>query len=257
VGLRFVDGRGEVVEWSGEKDAELLRAGRVSLGLLGMLTSITLRVLPAFRLLALRSCMPIESCLDQLDELIAQHAYLDFYWYPRRDEADVRAKDPTMLTADDVPASRERRVGWMRDVIPNTRTLKFNEMEYAVPRLAGPECFRAVRRRIKERHRRTVAWRVLYRTVAAEDAYLSPSFERDSVTISIHQNAHLPYREFFTDIEPIFRSYDGRPHWAKINTLRPDELRELYPRWEDFSAIRNFHDPQGRFLNRYFRELFE
>ena len=143
----------------------------------------------------------------------------------------------------------------MREIIPHERTLKFNEMEYALPREGGPDCFGAVRARVLERHRREVAWRVLYRTVAAEDAYLSPSFGRDTTTISVHQNAHLPFREFFADIEPIFRDFGGRPHWAKLNTLAPREVAALYPRWSDFCALRQRLDPDGVFLNEYLRRL--
>jgi FAD/FMN-containing dehydrogenase len=256
-GMRLVTGEGKVVEWSTEAEPELMRAARISLGLLGISTSVTLRVLPAFRVHEQRLCMPIEACLARLTEFMTQHAYFDFYWYPRRDEAGLRLRNPTALEPGDVEGSQTERVGWMRDILPHNRELKFNEMEYAVPRDAGPECFRAVRERIRERHLQEVGWRVLYRTVAAEDAYLSPSYGRDSVTISVHHNAHLPFEAYFSDIEPIFQSFDGRPHWAKLHTLKRQQLQELYPMWETFSDIRRHYDPDGRFLNDYLRELFE
>jgi hypothetical protein len=47
------------------------------------------------------------------------------------------------------------------------------------------------------------------------------------VTISLHQNATLPYRDYFEDIEPMFRAYAGRPHWGKKHTLRAGEPRPL------------------------------
>jgi hypothetical protein len=105
------------------------------------------------------------------------------------------------------------------EIIPRHRDLKFDEMEYSVPFAAGPACFQEVRKRIKERHRKHVGWRVLYRTVAADDIYLSGNFQKDTVTISLHHNAGLPYWEFFRDIEPIFRAHDGIPHWAKKHTV--------------------------------------
>ena len=74
-------------------------------------------------------------------------------------------------------------------------------------------------RRVKDKHRGTVGWRVLYRTIAPDDAFLSPAYGRDTVTISLHQNAGLPYWDYFRDIEPIFRAHDGRPHWGKKHTL--------------------------------------
>lgn len=67
-----------------------------------------------------------------------------------------------------------------------------------------------------DRHRHQVAWRVLYRPIAADDASLSNAYGKDIVAITIHQHATLPYREYFDDIEKILQSYGGRPHW--VNT---------------------------------------
>ncbi len=52
------------------------------------------------------------------------------------------------------------------------------------------------------------------------------------MTISLHQNNTLPYEEYFEDIEPIFLSYGGRPHWGKKHTLEAGQLRPLYPEWD-------------------------
>jgi FAD/FMN-containing dehydrogenase len=147
------------------------------------------------------------------------------------------------------------QVGWSYEVLSKERSLKFDEMEYALPAEAGPECFQEVRKRVKARHRKSVGWRVLYRTVAADDAYLSPAYQRDSVTISLHQNASLPFWEYFKDIEPIFLDYGGRPHWAKKHTLRAEQLSRLYPMWDRFLEIRRRVDPEGVFLTPYLRKL--
>jgi FAD/FMN-containing dehydrogenase len=81
------------------------------------------------------------------------------------------------------------------------------------------------------------------------------AYERPTATISLHQNATLPFREFFADVEPIFRAYGGRPHWGKQHSLRAADLRPLYPAWDDFLEIRRQMDPAGVFLNAYLREL--
>ncbi len=93
-------------------------------------------------------------------------------------------------------------------------------------------------------------------TVAADDAFLSNAYGRRTVTLSIHQDGALPYREFFQDVEPIFWSYGGRPHWGKIHTLGAAQLRDLYPEWERFLAIREQLDPTGCFLNLHLRDVF-
>jgi FAD/FMN-containing dehydrogenase len=144
--------------------------------------------------------------------------------------------------------------GFAIDVLPKERDLKFDEMEYALPIEAGPECFMVIRKMIKERFRKTVAWRVLYRTIQADDFYISPCYGRDTVTISLHQNAGFPFMEFFRTIEPVFRDFGGRPHWGKKHTLQSKEISSLYPKWNNFLEIREKMDPHGVFLNEHLKK---
>lgn len=255
IGIRLVTASGEPLEISG---GDLLRAARVSLGAFGIVTAVTMRLVPAFRLHRIERCMPLRECLDNLDGLIAGNRNFDFYWYPRRDDVKIRTMNPVTDDRSDieiVDGSYEEIVGWSGAVLPRVRELRFHEMEYAVPAEAGPECFAEVRRRVRERHLKTVAWRVLYRTVAADDALLSPAQGRATVTISLHQNQSLPYLGFFTDIEPIFQAYDGRPHWGKVHTLRGEGLLSRYPDAERWLRIRRELDPSGIFLTRYLSGL--
>jgi L-gulonolactone oxidase len=92
--------------------------------------------------------------------------------------------------------------------------------------------------------------------VAADDLWLSPAHGRATVTLSVHQGAGLPFEACFADAEAVFWNHGGRPHWGKWHSCGPRRLAELYPRWEDFHAVRREVDPQGRFLNRYLKELF-
>lgn len=95
----------------------------------------------------------------------------------------------------------------------------------------------------------------MYRTVAADDAYLSPHYGRDSVTISLHHNAGLPFEAYFKDLEPIFRAYGGRPHWGKKHYLTAKELAPLYPELSRYLEIRKNMDPDGLFLNHHVKQL--
>jgi FAD/FMN-containing dehydrogenase len=257
-GVRMVDGRGEIVEKSMEEDPDFLNAARVSLGALGIFTEVSLRLLPAYRLHRREWCARIDQCMENLDALIAENRNFDFYWYPRSDLARLRTLNEASEKPKEIPYARlvKEWGGPAGEVIARVRAIKFAEMEYALPAEAGPECFREVRRRVKERHRKIVAWRVLYRTVAGDDAYLSTAHARNTVTISLLQNAALPFEEYFNDIEPVFRSYGGRPHWGKHHNLRAKELKEIYPMWDAFLRIRERMDPGKVFLNRYLRDLF-
>jgi FAD/FMN-containing dehydrogenase len=102
-----------------------------------------------------------------------------------------------------------------------------------------------------------VGWRVLYRTVAADDALLSGAHGRATATISMHHNASLPHDVFFRDIEPYLIRYGGRPHWGKKHYQTAGKLKQLYPRWDDFQQIRRSMDPAGVFMNHYLRTIFE
>ncbi len=277
-GLRLVDAEGAVQEISEQGDAELLRAARVSLGMLGVLSAVTLRVQPAYRLHERVWGEPVAVTLERLDERITGNTRFEFFWFPATDETECKTLNPTDRPPDGpspdaaavpsltlaptapgaaprAPVARER-VGWSARVIPSVRVRKFNEMEYAIPAQAGPECFRLVRKRMLDRHP-DVVWPVEYRTLAADDAWLSPAYGRATVTISIHQDARLSFRAFFDDIESIFRAHDGRPHWGKIHNVRATDLRASYPMWDAFAAHRARLDPSARFLNDYLRTLFD
>jgi FAD/FMN-containing dehydrogenase len=253
--VRLVTAEGDVKEYSAAGNPELLRALRVSLGSLGVFTALRLRLVPAYRLHERIRRAAVEECLERLADEITAHRHFEFFWLPSKDVCEIKTLDPTDAMPSDLRDRPYERIGWSPHVIPSVRDVKFFEMEYAVPAEHGPECFRAVRARMQERHG-SVVWPVEYRTLAPDDAYLSNANGRDTVTLSVHQDGRLPYREFFEDVEPIFWSCGGRPHWGKIHALRARELRDLYPDWERFLEIRQELDPEGRFLNLHLRELF-
>ena len=149
----------------------------------------------------------------------------------------------------------KRRAYWSHDAFPSDRNVRFNEMEYAVPADKGPDCIREV-----GEHMRKCGVNFLfpleYRYVAADDAWLSPFYKRDSVTISVHQYHRQAYEPLFEGVEAILRRYEGRPHWGKLHTLGAADFEKLYPRWEDFQRIRRRLDPTGKFLNSHLKRIF-
>jgi len=148
----------------------------------------------------------------------------------------------------------ERR-GPVHSVLANTRVVRFNEMEYTVPAEAGPSCLREVLAAIAELPS-SPSWPLELRYVQADDIWLSPFYERDGCTISLHQPITEDYGPFFDAIEPIFWKYEGRPHWGKLHSLDARRLAPLYPRWSDFLAVRRELDPEDRFLNPHLRRIF-
>lgn len=257
---RLINCKGDVKVISASNHPDLIKALRVSLGALGFFSEVTVKIKPLFKLRRLEICVDADACMSHFDQLADENRNVDFYWYPRSDETKIRIlnePDEGSKSFSFPFKCKEEEVGWVGEVLPKERELKFDEMEYAFHRDAGMECFKAIRKRIKERHRKDVAWRVLYRTIAADENYLSPHYKRDSVTISLHHNAGLSYEEYFSDIEPVFVDFGGRPHWAKKHSMKASQLKSLYPEWNKFQSIRKAMDPDGFFMNRHLKELFE
>ncbi len=73
----------------------------------------------------------------------------------------------------------------------------------------------------------------------------------------MHYGADDPYAALFSEIEPIFKRYRGRPHWGKLNSLQASELKALYPEYTTFDNIRRQLDPHNRFLNPYLQSIFD
>ncbi|RLK25341.1 FAD/FMN-containing dehydrogenase [Micromonospora sp. M71_S20] len=269
-GVRLVTGTGETLDVSADHNPDLLPAARLSLGALGVLTRVTLAVQPRYQLHRRSWCAPVAWTLDHLAELQHTNRNMDFYWYPRSDLTQVRVMNRVDETPDErvwhaprVPGSaavdepREVHVAPTHRAIPRHRELRFEEIEYMLPVEAFPACFAEVRRRVRQRHRRVAGWRVLVRSIAADDIWLSNAYGRPTATIACLQNTSLPYEEYFRDMEAVFRQYGGRPHWGKKHWLTARELRPLYPRWDDFQALRRRLDPDGVFLTPDLARLLE
>ena len=87
--------------------------------------------------------------------------------------------------------------------------------------------------------------------LAADDAFLSPSFERDTVYVAVHQYKGMKWRPYFDAVEAIAAEYGGRPHWGKRHGLTSSTLAERYPRFGEFLAVRDRLDPGRTFASDY------
>ncbi len=139
-------------------------------------------------------------------------------------------------------------------MLTQSRTVRFREMEYALPRDQVVPVFRAVQALIARR-----GWRVEFpievRFAAADDRWLSTAHERDSAYIAVHRYWRHDPREYFGAVEAICVEHGGRPHWGKMHSLDAERFRELYPRFGDFVALRDRLDPERRFGNRYLERV--
>ena len=94
------------------------------------------------------------------------------------------------------------------------------------------------------------------RTVAADELWLSPAHRRDSACV------HFTWKQrpeevaaLLPAIEERLAPFAPRPHWGKVFTTAPEQVRAQYPRLADFLALRERLDPQRVFTNAYVERL--
>lgn len=249
---------GSLVECSKDSDDPALRrlwqASRLHLGAFGIITRLQLELVPSYRLQEQTWQAPLLQTLDNLPALINDNRHCEFFWYPHTDTAQVKIINPTEAPPAYPLAAEGARCGWSFEVLPNHRPHKHTEMEYSVPADRGPECMRAIKRLLEQAFQH-VRWPVEYRTLAADDVWMSTAYQQDMVTISVHQAIDEPDEPYYRACEEIFTSYGGKPHWGKVNYLDGSQLASLHPRWNDWWQERDRVDPSGVFLNPYLQSI--
>jgi L-gulonolactone oxidase len=288
-GLKLVTADGEVVEVT-ESDPDLLRAARVAIGALGVIYSVTIRTVPSYTLDRLDSPKPLADTLDRLDELNAGTDHFEFYVFPgtdvalsresRRTDEPAAPRHPALVYAQEVMlenwvgglfaqaarrfpsqaprlariasrgVGRSRKVDHWHKVFASERRIKFTEMEWGLPREHAREAIERILE-AAARPEHAVAFPIEVRFVKADDSFLSPSHERDTCYIAVHQDRRMEWEPYFREVEGIARSFDGRPHWGKRHFQTAETLAPLYPKWDAFQDARARLDPNGTFRNAY------
>ena len=272
---RLVTASGDVVEVT-ESDGDLLRAARVAIGLLGVMTELTLDVAPAYVLHERLSYIELEELIGSYDELLRAHRHFSFFYFPSERSAALYGEATTApapgtskrddvcslklmdaLPADAAPAAPGlgERVDRMYRICPSVFEPNFHEMEYMLPVTRGKEALLELRELLRTR-RRDAIYPVECRFTAGDDGFLSPFAGRETAVISVSGEPGTDYWPFLRDCDSIFRNHDGRPHWGKIHFMSRERLDEQYPEAERFREIRRALDPAGVFLNAHLAELF-
>ncbi len=283
-GLRLVTPTGEVLDIDEATDPDLFNAARVSFGSLGVITRVTFQNREPFRLRTRTWVEETESVLEKFDDSVNQYEHFEMMpllhskyslvisneetndaLQASTEEDDggeflslleatpvmLRAALINTLAADIEPVET---VSKSFDGLTNLRFDRFNEMEYSVPVEAGPHCLREILS-IVEQESIDVVIPLEYRIIGGDDTWLGMFSGGPRVSISVHRLAAFDYRPYFDRVEPIFWKYDGRPHWGKVHSLAYSELKNLYPRFDDFVALQASIDPQGRMLNDHLKQL--
>ncbi len=135
-------------------------------------------------------------------------------------------------------------------VFTSPRRVRFVEMEYAIPRADVVEVVREIKRTI-ERQGWRIGFPIEVRVAAADDIPLSTASGRASAYVAVHVPAGVEHEPYFRAVEAIAGQVDGRPHWGKLHFLDAATLRERYPDFDRFLAVRDRLDPRRMFANAY------
>ena len=294
VAMKLINGQGEIIECSKSLNAHIFDVARVSVGALGIITEYTLQAVPSFRLRALEQPMRLDDVLENAHDLASAHDHFEFFWIPHtkwaltkrnnRTEDELqplprvkgwiektfmenyafgalcrvgRARPsliPRLATALPSSGSREY-VDQSFKIFASPRIVRFYEMEHALPVEALVPALREIRAMV-DRKGYLLNFPVEVRFTKGDDVPLSTAFGRDSAYIAVHVYKGMECEPFFRDVEDILRAYEARPHWGKMHYRDAEELSKLYPRWDEFIALRNQLDPQRTFSNVYSDTVF-
>ena len=287
--LQLVDGSGAVHELAG---GDALRAARVAVGALGVITEVTLRCVPLFTLRGVDAPVPLSEVLDELDARADAARHFEFFVFPHTDVALTRTNE--IVEGPPRPPSRPQR--FVEDVLVNNavlgaavaagrrsprlipsinraiarastartrvdradrvfaspRLVRFVEMEQAFPRAAARQVIEEILETVR---RYPVNFPIEVRFVAADDALLSPAAERETVYVAVHNSVGMPWEAVFRAVAAIGDRHDARPHWGKRHFHTAATLEGRYPEWHAFQAHRRHYDPDGRFANDHVRRV--
>ncbi|WP_291355372.1 D-arabinono-1,4-lactone oxidase [Acinetobacter sp. UBA3106] len=288
-GFELLTAAGALLGCNREQNADIFQAGRVALGSMGVMTQITLQNRPRYKLKEQIRLCPIQEIFAHIDQWKLQHRHIEFWVFLHSDQVMLKTLDETneaiqprqeswpsedaLLTLCSeltqlLPRTNpylQKMLGvflkptcyvdWSNQIFPTPRNTRFNEMEYQIPAALGLQCLDEVLATLRK-HKVPMFFPIEFRYVKADNIWLSPFYQRDSVSISIHQFYKQDYHAIFNLVEPIFQKYQGRPHWGKLHSMSAASLRDLYPKWEDFMLLRQQLDPQQKWLNPYLKQLF-
>src|SRR5690606_36066269 len=113
--------------------------------------------------------------------------------------------------------SKSCKVNWSHKIFATERSIKFYEMEYAIPAEYFENCFEEMRKSIQKNNFQTL-FPIEIRFVKKDKLWLSPSYQRDVVYFAIHTYIKESPNQYFAAMEEIFRKYEGKPHFGKMNT---------------------------------------
>jgi len=281
VGMRLVIGTGDVVDiTAGAPD--LLRAARVNLGALGIITQVTIQCVKDYDLEYTAYACTFKDALAKLDDFNKNNTRVRLWWLVPpigpKDIVIITTMNPTGNARGSGQALPLDLAGLFNNFAqlftgPNCSPfLQFTghydqiltipllpvlhrECEYAIPVERTADALQQLKRIIDEEDL-SLTLPIEIRFVQHDDTLLSPANGRDVCYIGAATQPNA--NEVFERVEPIMKALGGRPHWGKCFTLTRAEAEAMYPdTYEEFRTLRATWDPKGVFTNELIHRLFD
>jgi alditol oxidase len=285
--LEIVTADGQIVHLSRAKDGDQFLGAVVGLGGLGVITKITLNVQPTFQV---RQIVYENLSIDQLEHNLDaifgsgysvslftdwQHHRITQVWLKQK--AEIPDGEPVLFkipedfygaTAantnlhplpghDPTPCTQQMGIpGPWYERLPHFR-MNFTpssgaelQTEYFVPRAQGYQAILAVEQ-LRDRITPHLFITEL-RTIAADDLWMSPAYHQDCMAIHFTWKPEWPeVQKVLPLIEEKLAPFNAKPHWAKLFTMPPSRLAQVYGNMPKFQALLKQYDPQGKFRNEF------
>jgi xylitol oxidase len=282
-GMELVTASGEVIALSRERHGEQLQAAAVGLGGLGVVTQLTLDILPAFDMRQdVYENLPLSRLEEHFDEVVSSAYSVSLFtdwrsprfsqvWFKRRvTDGASHELEPELLGA--TPATDHRHPitelsaencteqmgipGPWHERLPHFRmgyTPSSGEelqSEYLVPRQHALAAFHAIGR--LRAHVAPLLQISEVRTVAADLLWMSPCYKQACVAIHFTWKKDWPaLSRLLPLLEEQLAPLGARPHWGKLFTMPAERLRSLYEKLPDFQRLLQHYDPRGKFRNAF------
>jgi xylitol oxidase len=279
VAMDVVKADGEIVSIDGPD----VVGAAVSLGALGVVSGLTLRIEPAYRVRQdVFEDLAIEAFANHFDELAASADSISFFtewrgptidqvWLKRRVRDGqvieavpelfgatpaVEGRHPIRGIAADACTPQLGDAGPWHERLPHFRMdhtpSNGDELqsEYLVPREHAVDALLALDA-IRDRIRPLIQVAEI-RTIAADDLWLSMAQSRASAAFHFTWKPEPEaVRRLLPEVEAALRPFEPRPHWGKVFTMPAAEVRSRYARLPDFVALARRSDPDGKFRNAF------
>lgn len=277
VALTFVSGNGDLVTLT--RDDDDFYGAVVHLGAMGAITTLTLAIEPTYQMRQwIYKGLPFTDLETSFEAVMASAYSISFFtdWDPalgsriwvkeRVDDLEqpeppqalfgAQRVDPAQYPVEPSITPLHGVVGAWHNRLPHFRmgyTPSVGDelqSEYFIPREHAVAAIHAVQA-LRE-HVAPVLFVTEIRAVAADQLWMSPCYEQDSVTIHFTLKPDWPgVRKVLPLVEAALAPFGARPHWGKLFEFSAETLHAAYPQLATFQRLIKQHDPQGKFRNAF------